>query len=198
MHVLIVEDDADVRQALTRGLERRGMTVAAAANGRQGLAAIAHHRFDAVLCDVVMPVMDGPGMYEALRARDPAQLDHLCFLTAYADDPAVVTFLRTTTRPVLAKPFELDHLIEVVESVASPPEPPPLEQVPAAPFSPAEVAHIRRQIVTPGRDLTCPRCGGSLETDLPLAGGGSMALVWEVTCGRCQRSVVVRDLPEPA
>ncbi len=192
MHVLVVDDDADVRRAVTRSLEHQGMSVAAAADGVEGLAALERGSFDAVLCDVVMPVMDGTALFETLRSKHPDQLQRLCFMTAYDDDPQVVAFLRGAARPVLAKPFEFHSLVALVESVPCPPP------VLAAPFSPSEVAQIRRQIVTPGYDLACPRCGGALETDLPLAGGGSIALVWEVGCRRCQRSVAVRDLPEPA
>ncbi len=49
-----------------------------------------------------------------------------------------------------------------------------------APYSAAAAAQIRQLIVTPG----------------PIAGGGSMAAVWELRCQACRRSLMVRDLPE--
>jgi len=62
-------------------------------------------------------------------------------------------------------------------------------------FSTAETLEIRRMIVTPGAALTCPRCGGLLKSEMPLAGGHSIAAVWEFRCDSCRRSLIARDLP---
>lgn len=62
-------------------------------------------------------------------------------------------------------------------------------------FSPEEAWRIRKMIVTPGAKLTCPRCGGDLTSEMPLAGGHSIAAVWEFRCDACHRSLVARDLP---
>ena len=63
-------------------------------------------------------------------------------------------------------------------------------------FSRQETAHIQQMIVTPDAPIVCPRCGGELELGEPLAAGHSVATVWEVKCASCQRSALVRDLPE--
>ncbi len=65
-----------------------------------------------------------------------------------------------------------------------------------APYSAAAAAQIRQLIVTPGARLACPRCDGDLTMAGPIAGGGSMAAVWELRCQACRRSLMVRDLPE--
>jgi len=65
------------------------------------------------------------------------------------------------------------------------------------PFSAEETLAIRRMIVTPGAGLTCPRCGGELKSEMPLAGGHSIAAVWEFRCDACRRSLIARDLPGP-
>ncbi len=61
-------------------------------------------------------------------------------------------------------------------------------------FSKKEVDRIRQMIVTPGTDLTCPRCHAPLESQT-IAGGGTIEAVWELTCSECRRSVIARDLP---
>lgn len=62
-------------------------------------------------------------------------------------------------------------------------------------FSAEEALLIRRMIVTPGASLRCPRCGGDLTSEMPLAGGHSIAAVWEFRCDACRRSLVAWDLP---
>ncbi len=63
------------------------------------------------------------------------------------------------------------------------------------PYSPEDAERIRQMIATPGAKLVCPQCDGELTTGLPIAGGGTIALVWDVHCPSCGRSLVVRDLP---
>ena len=65
--VLVVDDDDDARSLLRRAIERRGGTVLEAANGREALAVLAEHRPQAILLDLMMPVMDGFQLIEELR-----------------------------------------------------------------------------------------------------------------------------------
>lgn len=61
-------------------------------------------------------------------------------------------------------------------------------------FAPEE-AHVIRTAVQAGEVApSCPRCKRPLNSSLPLAGGGSIAMVWELRCDACRRSIVVRDL----
>ncbi len=62
-------------------------------------------------------------------------------------------------------------------------------------FSAAEAVRIEKMLVTPGARLRCPRCGAELTSDMPLAGGHSIAAVWEFRCDGCRRSLIARDLP---
>ena len=62
-------------------------------------------------------------------------------------------------------------------------------------FSREETAQIRRLIVTPDARVACPRCDGDLEIGHPIA-GGTVAIYWELNCPHCNRSLIVRDLPE--
>lgn len=62
-------------------------------------------------------------------------------------------------------------------------------------FSPEEALAIRRMIVTPGARIRCPRCGEEVTSETPLAGGHSIAAVWEFRCHTCRLSLVARDLP---
>ena len=69
-HLLLVEDDGDIRSMMQRSLVAAGWTITEAENGRVALQRMAERRPDAVVLDLVMPEMDGFEFLAALRARD--------------------------------------------------------------------------------------------------------------------------------
>lgn len=70
--VLVVDDEASIREVVTRTLERNGYRVRSAANGAEGVAAFVESRQELrlILTDMAMPVLDGPSMVRAIRAMD--------------------------------------------------------------------------------------------------------------------------------
>ena len=117
-HVLIVEDDPDIRNGIAEALALEQYEVSVARHGAEGLAAARSGAPDLVLLDLAMPVLDGAG-FLAERRGDPA-LSRI---------PVVVlTAGRNVDVPgceVLAKPFELDALLAVVARCAGRPDPAP-------------------------------------------------------------------------
>ncbi|MEZ5233269.1 MAG: response regulator transcription factor [Acidimicrobiales bacterium] len=107
--VLVVEDDRAVRDALARALELEGYTVIVAPDGQRGLDAVARHRPDAVILDVMMPVLDGLSTCRRLRAaRDRTPV---LILTARSEVPDRVSGLDAGADDYLAKPFDLEELL---------------------------------------------------------------------------------------
>ncbi len=107
--VLVVEDDRAVRDALARALELEGYTVVLAPDGQRGLEAVARHRPDAVILDVMMPVLDGLSTCRRLRAaqdRTPVLI-----LTARSEVPDRVSGLDAGADDYLPKPFAVDELL---------------------------------------------------------------------------------------
>ncbi|NUQ76229.1 MAG: response regulator [Polyangiaceae bacterium] len=101
--VLVVDDDAQVREMLRRVLEKAGYRVSIAADGEEALAAAQRERFDVVVTDLVMPRMSGDALIERLTATGgPAAL----LLSGYA--PAA---LRITHPHLLSKPFSPTELL---------------------------------------------------------------------------------------
>jgi len=104
--VLVVDDHPGMRKALCSLLHRRGCAVEAAADGREALECLARERFDAVVSDIEMPVMDGLTLQRHVVAQHPA-LRHrflLCSglsLPPLSLDPAV---------PFLQKPVGDEEL----------------------------------------------------------------------------------------
>ena len=60
-------------------------------------------------------------------------------------------------------------------------------------FTPEEAAQIREMFKTPGvKRFTCPSCGGELHSGTPMV-GGSMSLVWDLTCDSCHRTLLFSE-----
>lgn len=117
--ILLVEDNHEVREGLARVLRRSGFDVATAENGLDALAKLEGTEFRAVICDIMMPVMDGIRLYQLLEIRHPQVTKHVMFVSAWFDDPEVQAFLARSGRPVLRKPFEIPDFIRAVEEVAA-------------------------------------------------------------------------------
>ena len=113
--VLVVDDEPDVAQVLADALTRAGYTVETAANGRDALTAIAE-RDDvrAVLTDMKMPELDGPGLYWAVAAQRPHLLGRFAFMTGDTLSPITSAFLKDVGAPSLMKPLDLDDVARLV------------------------------------------------------------------------------------
>lgn len=118
-NVLLVEDNHQVREGLARVLSRAGFNVTTAENGLEALARLEGRQFEAVVSDIMMPVMDGMRLYQVLEVRYPEAARRLLFVSAWFDDPEVQAFLRRSGRPVLQKPFEIEDLIRRVRELAA-------------------------------------------------------------------------------
>ena len=68
--ILVIEDEADVRDSIVDILNAEDFIVDSAANGQDGLTLIAEFRPDLVLCDIMMPILDGYGVLEHLRRQE--------------------------------------------------------------------------------------------------------------------------------
>lgn len=86
LRVLIVDDHRNTREALQIGLATSGIASDTAASAAEALALAEHTRYDAAICDVRMPGVDGITLGSRLRAQDAAL--RLLFMTAYEVGPA--------------------------------------------------------------------------------------------------------------
>jgi len=115
-HILIVDDDAGIRAMIEMVLQSEGFNVSTAADGREALDRIAENRPVLVLLDLQMPVMTG---WETLSHLRDAQIDiPVVFMTAGYRAKAEAE--RCGADGYVAKPFELDTLLAVVERLAAP------------------------------------------------------------------------------
>jgi CheY-like chemotaxis protein len=109
--VLIVEDDADLREMMAQLLSLEGFRTETVANGRDALRYLARgDRPDVILLDLMMPVMDG-WEFRRRQAQDPS-ISGVPVVVLSALDPARVADLGGTA--FLKKPLDFDRLLELV------------------------------------------------------------------------------------
>lgn len=108
MRLLLVEDDVDLVQALTRALAGRGFEVLSCGDGNEALLLAHRHRFDAIALDLSLPGLDGLHVLQRLRRSD--DLTPVIVLTARGAVGERVTGLNAGADDYLAKPFDLDEL----------------------------------------------------------------------------------------
>lgn len=117
--VLVIDDDALVRMSLGHILSLDHQ-VTMCESGPEALKLFAAGaRFDAILCDVNMPGMDGPELYEHMLAAVPDQLERTIFLTGGAYTTRAQSFLARISNEQLEKPFEFETLRAVLARTMS-------------------------------------------------------------------------------
>ncbi len=117
--LLVVDDNPENRDMLTRRLRRRGYDVAEAENGLQALELAAGREFDVVLLDVMMPVMDGLETLRCLRrTRSVAELP-VIMTTAKGESEDVVEALALGANDYVTKPINLPVALARIEAQLS-------------------------------------------------------------------------------
>jgi PAS domain S-box-containing protein len=117
LRVLIAEDHPVNQELATRILEKRGHTCRVAQNGAEALAMLGQEKFDAVLMDVQMPVMNGLEAAEEIRVREKSAGGHvpIIAMTAHAMAGDRERCLAAGMDGYLAKPIDSQQMIAVLE-----------------------------------------------------------------------------------
>jgi CheY-like chemotaxis protein len=115
--ILVVDDEADIRETVSEMLDLEGYAVETAANGEEALRAVERGHPDVVLLDMRMPVLDGWGFAGAVRARGMAV--KIVVMTAARDAERWATEI--AANGYLAKPFGFDDLVSTIEQVHAEP-----------------------------------------------------------------------------
>jgi two-component system NtrC family sensor kinase len=129
--VLVVDDEAPIRVAIRRFLERRGWIVDEARDGQEALDLLELEdpgmpsrggRYDAVVTDLRMPGMTGIQLHDRLAERAPDVLARLVVISGDTASPEVADFLLRLRRPLVQKPFDLRTLADLLDEAAPPVE----------------------------------------------------------------------------
>lgn len=114
-HILIVDDEASLRQTLARILQRAGFEVTTSANGKEALGLLSQHAFDLVYLDIRMPDINGLEVLKTIHAKFP-ELPVVLF-TAQPDLNSAVEALRRGAIDYLLKPLKPQALIDRTKSI---------------------------------------------------------------------------------
>lgn len=114
-HILVVDDHAEIRQSVTRFLERNGMRATAASNSVEMDAQLALESIDLIVLDVMMPGEDG--LSACARLRNENCTTPILMLTALGEDNERITGLDTGADDYLAKPFNPRELVARIKAI---------------------------------------------------------------------------------
>lgn len=156
-HILVVDDESSIRTVLRITLESSGYTVTDAANGQHALRLIKTVRFDLIVLDYNMPIIDGASVMAELAQLD--QRPPVIVLTAYGSIALTTRMMRLGAADFLEKPIVPDDLLASIGHVLSaqpgPTVPPAAFDVPGVdPHNPDQVlTAVRRALVADHLDV---------------------------------------------
>ena len=113
-HVLVVDDEASIREMLARQLSVEGLEVDVASSGDEGWAKVQDRVYDRILLDMKMPGMGGRELYELIKELDTELAGKIIFVTGDTLTDETRDFLDSTGNPKLSKPFQREKLRKVI------------------------------------------------------------------------------------
>ena len=116
--VLLVDDDAQVRELVRVNLEFEGYSVREAGSAEEGMAAIEEAKPDLVLLDVMMPQTDGWEMLRRIQERYGAGAIPVVMFSGKVDEQAQAQAATSGAQGFVGKPFDLQQLIEQTKQIA--------------------------------------------------------------------------------
>jgi DNA-binding response OmpR family regulator len=117
--ILVVDDDQQLASALQWILADENFLVDVAFDGDEALLKVKTHKYDAVICDLKMPRLQGDEFYLKVSEMRPPLADRFIFITGFATDPKIAAFLTERDLKYLVKPFVIRGLIDCVKEMLS-------------------------------------------------------------------------------
>jgi DNA-binding NarL/FixJ family response regulator len=114
--LLLIDDDPNLILLVKDYLEFQGYVVKTAGNGREALEILESYTPNMIICDIMMPVMDGYGLIETVRQDPRISWIPVMFLSAKGQSQDRVKGLSTGADVYMVKPFEPEELVAQVES----------------------------------------------------------------------------------
>lgn len=113
--ILVIEDNNDIRENTAEILTLAGYTTFTAANGKKGVEAAIREQPDIIICDIMMPELDGYGVLHLLRKNEATQHVPLIFLTAKTERSDYRKGMEMGADDYITKPFDEIELLNAIE-----------------------------------------------------------------------------------
>jgi CheY-like chemotaxis protein len=117
--VLVVDDELAIADMLCVVLEGEGYRVVTASNGQVALASLTMTRPDMVLCDLMMPLLDGQELCRAMKSDPQYQAIPIILMSAVGDS---LISAATQHDGFIGKPFDIDEVLALVERLIGKPD----------------------------------------------------------------------------
>jgi len=112
--VLLIEDNKDIRENMAEILELAGYKVLLAANGKEGAGTAIQHKPDIIVCDIMMPELDGYGVLHLLQKNESTMNIPFIFLTAKTERSEIRKGMELGADDYITKPFEGTELLNAI------------------------------------------------------------------------------------
>ena len=112
--ILVLEDEPAVQTLIRKQLTAQGFEVTVASDGLDGLMKLEGIKPDLIVCDVMMPNLDGMEFVKAIKAQHQTQQVPVIFLTAKTDPRSMIDGINVGARFYVTKPFQLDDLLQKI------------------------------------------------------------------------------------
>ncbi|XZF15715.1 response regulator [Chitinophagaceae bacterium MMS25-I14] len=117
MHkILLIEDNTEIRENMSEILELAGYDVRTASNGKEGVELAMERKPDLIICDIMMPVLDGYGVLHMLHKNDALHNTPFIFLTAKSERSEIRKGMEMGADDYITKPFDGTELLNAIES----------------------------------------------------------------------------------
>lgn len=116
-HILIIDDEEEIRELISYNLEKEGFETSTAENGKVGFEKLKENNIDLILLDVMMPEMDGIEFCTQLRSNPAFDRIIVCFLTARNEDYSQIAGLDSGADDYIAKPVKPRVLISRIKAL---------------------------------------------------------------------------------
>ncbi len=114
--ILVIEDDATIRSGIVELLTFEGYEILEAENGLVGLRKAFQFFPDLILCDIMMPEVNGHEVLEIIRAKETVNLTPFVFMTALSDSKDVRSGMVLGADDYITKPFTLEELLNAIQT----------------------------------------------------------------------------------
>src|SRR5262245_43149367 len=115
--ILLVDDEPGILHALAVLLQRQGHTVVTASNGASAWEHLDTHSYDVILCDLLMPEINGQAFYTLLQQYYPSLCSRVIFLTGDTLGESTTAFLHQCGQPWLYKPCGAEEVLHTIAQV---------------------------------------------------------------------------------
>src|SRR5438270_5757960 len=114
--ILVIDDNTDIRENTAEILELAGYKTFTAENGKRGVEVATKEKPDVIVCDIMMPELDGYGVLHLLRKNPDTQNIPFIFLTAKAERSDFRKGMEMGADDYVTKPFDDTELLNAIES----------------------------------------------------------------------------------